>query len=242
MKFWLNLRCQWKSWKSVNTLSADSLQEHQAKDCHREREKPWRDASEWTSSAKPSRSAVGMSALHHKDPCSGLKPAGTYQLTTTEMRAERRKTERKRLFQKLYSHQQVFSALWKVSYHLRFLTQLELSTQPVRDDSLGLFPCSFTCLWHDLESCHSASCWVSGNGLGWSVTSARHFSRSVPKPPPACVLRLVTKHMQVLQGSHKSASAPPPKGFSFCFKSLPKPRSMVQAAQAPLPQEKGELR
>lgn len=114
----------------------------------------------------------------------------TYHLMTTEMRAgRRRKAERKRLFQKLYSHQQVFSALWNVSYHLGFLKQLELSTQPVRDDSLGLFPCSFTCLWHDLESCHSASCWVSGNGLGWSITPARHFSCSVPKPPSACVLR-----------------------------------------------------
>lgn len=150
------------------------------------REKPWRNASEWTSSAKPSSIAVGTSALHHRDPYSGWSQRVTYHLMAIEMRAERRrKAERKRLFQKLCSHHQGFSALWKVSYYLGFLTQPELSTQPVRDYSLFLFPCSFTCLWHDLESCHPAAAELQGIGLAeaYHLRGISHFpSTSLHQP------------------------------------------------------------
>lgn len=95
-----------------------------------------------------------------------------------KMRAERRrKAERKTLFQKLCSHHKEFSALQKILCYLGFLIQLDLSIQSARDYILGLFPCIFTSLWRDLESCHSAAAEFQGISLAeaYHLQGISHF-------------------------------------------------------------------
>lgn len=88
----------------------------------------------------------------------------------------------------------------------------------------------------ELSSCSSR---VAGNWLGRSIPSARHFSFSFHKPPSACVLRLVTKHMPVSQGSHRCSG--PPKAFSLALKLSQEHFQWSEMHKHHFLQEKGTL-
>ena len=179
-----------------------------------------------------------MSALRCRHPCSGLKPVGNISSNGHWKREQKGEgKQRGRDYFRSSAHTSKGFLLYG-KYHIAsyFLCNW-FSTQPIRDYCLGLFPCSFTCLWPwELSFCSS---WLSGHRLGWSIAPARRFSFSIHKPPSVCVLRLVTKHMQVLQGSHSCFG--PPKAFSLSLKLSQERFPRSETLKHHLFQIKGEL-
>lgn len=211
--------CQWKSWKSVNILRAGCLckSTRQRTATGKER-KAWGKAPGWTSSAKPSGIVVGRSALPHGDPCSSLKPVANISSNGywNESRKEKKGREEEIISEALLSLTRVFSSMEsiassRVSYTTgAFYTTFQTAVWVYSHAVSHLFDMTLRAVILQQPS--------FGNWLGWSSPSARRFSISFHKPPSDWVLRLVTKHMQVLQSSHSCLG--PPKGLFSCLRAL----------------------
>lgn len=147
MKFWLNLCCQWKSWKSVNTVRADcweSTRQSAATGGKKDLKKHFR-ANKLCSTLQ---SYCRNICIRHRDPCSSLKPWVIYPLTSIERRGEK---QRKIVSGALLTPIRVILLYGKYPQTSdatgAFYTASFISF-------MGSFPCIFACLWQNLESCH----------------------------------------------------------------------------------------
>lgn len=182
MKFWLNLCCRWKKleiskhWEQT-AGRAPGRAPLQGK---RKALKKRFGANKLCSALQ---SYCGNICIRRRDPCSRLKPWVIYPLKFIEMRGEKQR--------KIVPGASLVPIRVILLYEKYPQTsEASYTTRAFYTESLGPFPCIFTCLWQNLESCHSPAADFKGTDLA-EAHQLQCPSRCLPA---ACMLSFLHKH------------------------------------------------